>query len=139
MGVEAIKARKPAGPLSFQLLPTISVDDDVYAESGAMLRYPRKLGGVYLNREKAAMKVDMILDALETVILEIFKTGSKEGRETFWKEMVLRYVGAIDKMKAKEKGLYLLGEQLSTAYLKLLAVVIGLNSGDKSTTCPVGF
>ncbi len=79
MGVEAIKARKPAGPLSFQLRPTISVDDDVYAESGAMLRYPRKLGGVYLNREKAAMKVDTILDALETVILEIFQNRFQGG------------------------------------------------------------
>ncbi len=70
MGVEAIKVRKAPGALQLHLLPTMTVDDDVYAESGAMLRYAGKLSGLYLKCDKAEMKVDMIVDVLETVILE---------------------------------------------------------------------
>ncbi len=70
LGVEAIKVRKGAGALQLHFLPTMTVDDDVYAESGAMLRYAGKLSGLYLKCDKAAMKLDMIRDVLETVILE---------------------------------------------------------------------
>ncbi len=47
MRVEAIKACKAVGALHFQLLPTVTVDYDAYAESWAMLRYAEKLGGLY--------------------------------------------------------------------------------------------
>ncbi len=74
MRVEAIKACKAVGALPFQLLPTVTVDYDAYAESWAMLRYAEKLGGLYSKCDKAAIKVGMIVDALVTVILEFSKT-----------------------------------------------------------------
>ncbi len=54
------------------------------------------------------------------------------------KEVVPRYVGAIDKMYSKEKDPYLLGEQLCISDLKLLTSVIGLNSGGQIEHVPVG-
>ncbi len=52
-----------------------------------MLRYAGKLGGLYPECDKAAMKVDMVVDAIESIVFQIFKDSSKEGREKFLKEL----------------------------------------------------
>ncbi len=81
MRVEAIRAYKAASTLPFQSLLTTTVDCDVYTESEAMLRYSEKLCGLYSKCDKAAIKVDMIVDALVTVILEFSKTVLRRSRK----------------------------------------------------------
>ncbi len=76
---------------------------------GPMLRYAEKLGGLYSKCDKATIKVGMIVDALVTVILEFSKTVQRRVAKRFLKEVVPRYVGAIDKMYSKEKDPYLTG------------------------------
>ncbi len=104
MGSEAIDTWKAAGAFPFQALPTMTVDGETYAESSAILHYAGKLSGLYPKCDKSAMKVDMTVDALETVVLGILNDYSKESREKVLKEVVPRCIGAIDKMYAEKNG-----------------------------------
>ncbi len=125
--------------LPFCALPTLTIDGEVYAESNAMLRFAGKQGGdLYPKCDKAALKVDMIVDVMETVMEQIFRDKTPEGRAKFVAETLPRYVGAVDKIYAKSAGPYLLGDTVSIADIKLYCVLDGMNEGKQYDHVPAG-
>lgn len=120
---------KATGLLPFQSLPTMKVDNDVYAESTAILRYAGKLSGLYPKCDEAALNVDRVVDALETVLVAVFKDSSEAGRAKFVSETVPRYLGPMDAMYARTKGAFLLGDEMSIADIKLGVIMDALLSG----------
>ncbi len=135
---EEIAVLKEEGKVPFLSMPTMTVDDEIFAESGAMLRYAGKLTGMYPTCAKAALKVDMVNDALESIISDIFKDPSKEGRTKVIEETFPRYFGAIDKIYSASAGPYLLGETMSVADIKVMCFVEGVNKGGNLDHIPAG-
>ncbi len=128
-------ALKPTGKLPFGSLPVLSVDGEIYAESGAQLRYAGKLSGLYPKCDKAALKVDMIVDAVEKVVIELFAAKTPEAQQKFITEVIPRYVGGIDKVYDRTKGPYLLGADMSIADIKLACVLSMINDGGPFAFC----
>lgn len=126
---DQFKDAKEAGKVPFLSLPTLTVDGEVYAESNALLRYAAKLGGLYPTSDKAAMKVDMASDGMDSLIALIFKENSKEARAKVIEESFPRYIGAIEKMYAATKGPYLLDDTMSFVDVKLHMMVTMFSSG----------
>ncbi len=126
---EEFGALKAAGKLPFGSVPMLDVDGEVYAESGAILRYAGKLSGLYPKCEKAAMKVDMVADAIEPVLSASFSAKTPEAKQKIVDEMFPRYVSAIDEFYSQTKGPYLLGEELWVADLKIACALTMFTDG----------
>ncbi len=124
---EEIEEYKTSGKAPFLVFPLLTVDGEVYAESNAILRYAGKLSGLYPTCAKDALKVDMVIDVLETVINAVVDDDSKEGRSKFVGSVLPRYCAPLDRLYAATSGPFLFGEQLTIADLKLMIVVVGLN------------
>lgn len=135
---EEFAKRKSDGSLPFQSLPTMTVDGMTVAESNAILRYAGKLTGLYPKDEKAALKVDMVVDAPEAVITAIFSDSSKEARTKVVEETFPRYLGALNKIFAETTGPFLLGEEMSIADLKLANLIASVNKGEQFDHVPAG-
>jgi glutathione S-transferase len=58
-------AKKAAGAFTFGSVPVIDVGSERFAQSGAILRYVGKLSGLYPVDILAAMRTDVVIDALE--------------------------------------------------------------------------
>ncbi len=96
-----------------------------------MLRYAGKLSGLYPKNVKDALKVDMIVDALEQVFNTLYGDKTKEGREKFVQEVLPQFFDTIDKLYGESKGSFLLGNHVCIADLKLMCTLEGLNEGEQ--------
>lgn len=130
--------RREKGTFPFKSLPAMTVDGETYAESDGLLRYAGKLSGLYPECAKAAMKVDMVVSVLETIISSLFKSNTSEARSAFVNETIPRYVGAINDMYKKSDGPYLIGDKLSIADLKVYCTLIPLNDAKTLDHVPAG-
>ena len=101
---EEFAKRKANGDFVFGSLPAMTVIDgdnkaSSYAQSDAMLRYCGKLAGLYPTSDHLnAMQIDMVVGALEDVVIDIFKDNSLEGRTKFTTEGIPKYFNPIEKM-----------------------------------------
>lgn len=138
LSFEQFGAAREAGTFPFRSLPILTVDGEVFAESNALLRFAGRLGGLYPKCEKDAMKVDMVVDAVETLVNALFKDSSAEGRKEFIENAIPRYVGAINKMYAATEGPFLLGETMTVADVKLAGWASWMNSGKPFEHIPEG-
>lgn len=120
---------KQEGKLPFGSFPLLTIDGEVFAQSSAILRYCGKLANLYPTDPKKALLVDQIVDVLEDGLVALFSNSSEEARQKFEKELVPRYIGAADKIFAKHNGPFLLGDEMSIADIKLMAVISGLKKG----------
>jgi len=116
---EEFMKMKQGGELMFGSLPVMDVDGVQYSQSDAMLRYAGSIADLYPEDPLDAMKVDVVVGALEDMTIAAFADNSPEGRAKFVEEAVLRYFGPIDEMLKKSGGPYLLGSKVSIADLKL--------------------
>lgn len=131
-------ALRQSGAWPFLSLPIMTVDGATFAESAAMLRFAGKLGGLYPDDPVEAMKVDMVVDALEPILTAIFQDKSEEARKKVVEETFPRYFGAVDKMYAETKGPYLLGDKLTIADLKVASFAGSMNKGGRLDHIPAG-
>lgn len=122
-------ALQQSGTLPFRSLPLLTVDGKTFAESAAMLRFAGKLAGIYPKDPFAAMKVDMVVDALNPILSALQADKSEEARKKVLSDTFPRFFGAINKMYAGTNGPYLLGETISIADLKVAAFAGGMNKG----------
>lgn len=119
---------KKSGKLTFGSLPVMEVDGEMFGESGAMLRYAANVGGLTPKCAVSAFKVDMVIDAIESVIMAIFKDKSEESRKKFVETDLPRYFGPINSLIAKTEGPFLLGDKISAADIKL-AITVDIITG----------
>lgn len=128
--------RKTSGKLTFGSLPVLEIDDEMFGESGALLRYAANIAGLTPTCPVNACKVDMVIDALESIALALFNDKSVEARTKVVKNDIPRYLAPIESAIAKSDGPFLLGEKISAADIKL-AVVVGMLKGGIMDHIPV--
>lgn len=94
---------KAAGKFPFRSIPTLSIDKSnmLYAESGALLRYAGKRTGLYSSCENAALKVDMVVDALESILAGAFAATETLSGIKFSDVTFPRYFGTSMQFSAK--------------------------------------
>lgn len=106
------KEMKTEGKMIFGSLPVLEVDGVQYGESGAILRYAGKLAGLYPDGLLDAMKVDQVVDVLETVMVNAYKDKSPEARGAFVENDIPRYLGVVDKLIGETDGSFVLGDKV---------------------------
>ena len=121
--------RKTSGKLIFRSLPVMEVDGEMFGESGAMLRYAANIAGLAPTCPLNVCKVDMVIDACETLIGIVSEDSSPKGRTKFAEVELPRYFGPIESLLAKSDGPYLLGKEISAADIKLAVMVDVLKEG----------
>lgn len=121
-GPEMMK-RKESGKFIFGSVPVMEVDGEIFGESGAQLRYAANVAGIAPKSAVCALKVDMVIDAVESVLIAAYKDKSEESRKKFVETDLPRYFGPIDSLIAKTEGPFLLGDKISAADIKLYVTV----------------
>ncbi|CAG9465723.1 unnamed protein product [Pedinophyceae sp. YPF-701] len=127
-------SKKPGLP--FGSLPTMEVDGKLFAQSSAMLRYAGRLSGLYPEDPLEAFKVDMIVDGILDVQTPLSATFSiadpaekLAARAKIVKEVIPRYVGALDRLIAAEPGEFCANGKLSIADIFVYTAVNQMRSG----------
>lgn len=117
----------------FGQIPVLEVDGTVYGESDALLRYAGKVAGLYPKCEKEALRVDMVVDSLESVmgpsLKAAFAADKAAAKADVLQTTLPRYFGAIEKIYAENKGPFLLGEVITIADLKVMSIYRQLTDG----------
>ena len=121
--------RKTSGKLTFGSLPVMEVDGEMFCESGAMLRYAAKIGGFTPTCPVNAYRVDMVIEAIDSLVSAAKKGNTSEGYAKFVENDLPRYLGPIESLFAKSEGLFLLGNDISIADIKMAVTVDIFKSG----------
>ncbi len=129
IGRDQFVEMKTSGALTFGSVPVLEVDDVMYGESAAQLRYAANVGGLAPSCPVEALKVDMVIDASESIIVTAFADTSAEGRAKFLETSLPRYFAPIEACIAQTEGPFLLGDKISAADIKLAVIVGSLKSG----------
>ncbi|EEY55304.1 uncharacterized protein PITG_09238 [Phytophthora infestans T30-4] len=117
-----------APTLPFGQVPVLEVDDTVYAQSMAIVRYAAKIAGLYPTDALEALKVDVFscsLCEIETPFVDFMfltrdETVKAQKKKVFIEETVPKFLATLEKMAA---GRFILGDKLSYADLQFLDVV----------------
>ncbi|KAF4031067.1 Glutathione S-transferase C-terminal domain [Phytophthora infestans] len=117
-----------APTLPFGQVPVLEVDDTVYAQSMAIVRYAAKIAGLYPTDALEALKVDVFscsLCEIETPFVDFMfltrdETVKAQKKKVFIEETVPKFLATLEKMVA---GTFILGDKLSYADLQFLDVV----------------
>lgn len=128
------KEIKPTTP--YGSVPTLTVDGEQMAQSGAILRYVGKLGNLYPSDPLTALKVDEVIEALVDLGNSMYSyRGSdaellKAARKKFVDEDVPRYVGALEKrLELFGDASHAVGDQLTVADLVITCTVNSVQCG----------
>lgn len=122
----AIKPKLPLG-----CVPVLSVDDVVYAQSSAILRYVGKRGGLYpRDDDLPAMRVDEVVDMIEEVSEKLYIGSSAAARKKLVDGVVPRYLSRLNEIaEENERSPWLVGSSMTVADLKCYVFVSALTSG----------
>ncbi|CAN8062333.1 unnamed protein product [Agarophyton chilense] len=131
---QAWKDIKPTLP--YGSVPVLTVDGQVLAQSGAILRYVGKLGKLYPSDPLQALKVDEVMDTIHDMVSVVYgykgddRGVLKEQRTKFIDETLPRYAGALEKrFESFGEGVYAVGDQISIADLVITCFINGFKSG----------
>lgn len=111
---------KPNTP--YGSVPIATVNDRVFAQSNAILRYCGKIAGLYPEDPEEAMFVDEVIDVCEDAVKAFFsfRTDDKEALKAHREKMVAedfpRYWGGVEKrLGMLGDGTFVLGEKMTIA------------------------
>jgi len=124
---EEFIALKDSGKLPFGQVPILYVDNVIFSQSSALLRYVGKLSGQYPTDFEDALRVDEILSAVIDIFAEVSTTLSepdKEKRERYRIDLInsrlparLHAFDQIYDMNPDETSRYIVGSFLTIADL----------------------
>lgn len=124
----ARKADSPTGQW-----PIIQIDGKTYTQSGAMLRWAGKKGGLYPTDDFAAFRVDEALGLLEDLMTSVPREADPEAHKTKREAWVANkapiFLGLLNTRYTESGGPYLLGSEMSVADLVLVGTAALLESG----------
>lgn len=135
---EQFAAAKKVGALPLRSLPVMTVKGQVFAESSPLLRYVGKLAGLYPKDDVDAMKVDMVVDGFENILVALFRDMSEEGGRKLVEETFPRYVAPIEKMYEASAGPFLLDGTMTVADVKVAHWTDRINAGKVFKHYPPG-
>ncbi|PXF40465.1 Hematopoietic prostaglandin D synthase [Gracilariopsis chorda] len=128
------KEVKPKTP--YGSVPTLTVDGEQMAQSGAILRYVGKLAALYPSDAIAALKVDEVMETLVDLNNSTYSyRGSdteqlKAARKKLVDEDIPRYVGALEKRLETFGGAsHAVGNELTVADLVITCTVNSVQCG----------
>lgn len=122
--------------MPYKAVPIMTVDNRVYAQSIAMLRYAGKLTGLYPSDDLAALFVDEVGDTVTDLFACLYRCMGKddqkmrESRHQFVHEDIPRYWGGLEaRLNNAGAGPFILGEKISIADLGIFCMFTTVKSG----------
>lgn len=128
---KALQSKMP-----YKAVPVMEVDDKLFAQSHAMLRFAGKLASLYPSDELSAFLVDEVVDTVSDLTNCMYRyvgpddKQRRQNREIFARDDIPRYWGGLEaRLNNTGAGPFVLGDQVSIADISIFCLFTVIKQG----------